>query len=302
MSDPPELIAALVTLLGDPNPAVHGAARKRLLTLGPGAMAPLEQALEGVRDPETRGRIVGVLECLGALELDRRLEAFGRLPDEEMDLERGAALLASIAYPDHTAEELGRELDRLAEGLAPRLARCTTLSTRLDCLCHHLYVEHRLHGEPGDGNDPDDGLLHRVILRRHGLPIALAAITVLVGRRVGLPVYGVAMPCHYIAKAVEGGEEILFDPWSGGARLSRDHCAGLLGSWGIPFRDAYLEVASPRATLARMCRNLLRPYWRRGDHQRLGHVVRFLHALEGGEGATGCRCAGPAAGLRPQDA
>jgi len=290
MSDTTELIPALITLLGDPDPKVHGPVRQRLLTLRGDALPALERARTTSLCATTLARIDGVIDCIRALEIDRRLEAFTRLPEAEMDLERGCALLASIAYPDHTADALAATLDRLAIGLTARLARCTTLTERVEILCTHLFQDRRLRGDTVAGDDPDDGFLHRVIERRKGLPIALATITVLVGKRVGLPIHGVGMPCHYIVKAVEGDEEILFDPWTGGAPLTRAHCIGLLGSWGIPFQEAYLEVTSPHATLARMCRNLIRPYWQRGDHQHLGHVVRFLHGLEERDTMVPCRC------------
>ncbi len=290
MSDTTELIPALITLLGDPDPKVHGPVRQHLLTLRGEALPALERARETNGCPTTLARIDGVIGCIRALEIDNRLEAFARLPEAKMDLEHGCALLASIAYPDHTPDVLAAALDRLAVGLGPRLARCTNLAERVETLCIHLFQDHRLRGEAVAGDDPDDGFLHRVIERRKGLPIALATITVLVGRRVGLPIHGVGMPCHYIVKAVEGDEEILFDPWAGGTPLTRAHCIGLLGSWGIPFQEAYLEIDTAHATLARMCRNLIRPYWQRGDHQHLGHVVRFLHGLEEGGTATPCRC------------
>jgi len=290
MSDTTELIPALITLLGDPDPKVHGPVRQRLLTLRSDALPALEAARTTTSCAATVARIDGVIGCIRALEVDHHLESFARLPEREMELERGCALLASIAYPEYTEASLAAILDHLAVGLTARLARCTTLAERVEILCTHLFQDHRLRGDAVAGDDPDDGFLHRVIERRKGLPIALATITVLVGRRVGLPIYGVGMPCHYIVKAVEGEEEILFDPWGGGALLTRDHCIGLLGSWGIPFQERYLEVASPRATLARMCRNLIRPYWTRGDHQHLGHVVRFLHGLEEGGTVAPCRC------------
>ena len=290
MSDTTELIPALITLLGDPDPKVHQPVCQRLLAMRGDALPALETAREASWCSATVARIDGVIGCIRALEMDGRLESFAHLEDGEMDLERGCALLASIAYPDHTDAHLRDALDRLAVGLTARLARCATLTERVEILCTHLFQDHRLRGEAVAGDDPDDGFLHRVIERRKGLPIALSTITVLVGQRVGLPIYGVGMPCHYIAKAVEGDTEILFDPWSGGALLTRDQCAGLLGSWGIPFQDAYLEVASPRATLARMCRNLIRPYWEHDDHQHLGHVVRFLHGLEEGGPVAPCRC------------
>jgi len=290
MSDTTELIPALITLLGDPDPKVHRPVRQRLLSLRGDALPALEAARATSWCSSTMARIDGVIGCIQALEMDHHLESFARLPVGEIDLERGCALLGSIAYPEHTDAALAATLDQLAVGLTARLARCTTLTERVEILCTHLFEDHRLRGDVAAGDDPDDGFLHRVIERRKGLPIALSTITVLVGRRVGLPIYGVGMPCHYIVKAAEGDEEILFDPWSGGAPLTRAHCIGLLGSWGIPFQDAYLETTPARATLARMCRNLIRPYWERGDHQHLGHVVRFLHGLEEGVKVASCPC------------
>lgn len=285
MSVQPSLIAALITLLRDPEIKVHGPARHRLLELRKHALPALEVAYCKERHPEARTRIGGVIHCVHALEMDEELEAFARQDDADLDLEHGCFLLARVAYPDLTPDVIAVPLDGLAAALAPRLAGVTDPVERIAMLSRYLFVECGFHGHQVGCDDPDHSFLNRVLVRRKGLPISLSAVTILIARRLGLQICGVGMPGHYIVKyRTATGEDILFDPWDRGAIISRRHCAELVGSWGVVLADHHLDVTNDRATLQRMCRNLIKPFWRRNDHQRLGHVVRFLHMLEDGGG------------------
>ena len=289
MSAPPSLISALITLLRDPEIKVHGPARHKLLELRDRALPALQAAYRNERDPATRERIHGVLHCLHALEMDDELEAFALQDDADLELERGCILLAQVAYPDEAPDAITTGLDALAAAVAPRLAGVTEPLEHIEILSRFLFVECGFHGHQVGCDDPDHSFLNRVLERRKGLPISLSAVTILVARRIGLQICGVGMPGHYIVKyRIGSGDDILFDPWGGGAIISRHHCAELVGSWGVVLEDHHLDVISDRATLQRMCRNLIKPFWRRNDHQRLGHVVRFLHMLEDdGDGAAG---------------
>ena len=56
--------------------------------------------------------------------------------------------------------------------------------------------------------------------RRTGIPISLSAVTMAVGRRVGLEVHGVGLPGHFIVKIVSEADEFFVDSFHGGRRLS----------------------------------------------------------------------------------
>jgi regulator of sirC expression with transglutaminase-like and TPR domain len=285
MSDQTELIAALITLLRDPEIKVHGPARHKLLELRKEILPALEAARRGERNPEARARIEGVIYCVHALEIDDHLEEFARQDDAHLDLETGCLVLARVAYPGLQASALSVPLDAMAEELGRRLHGDMEPLAQIEALSRYLFIDRGFHGHQVGCDDPDHSFLNRVLERRKGLPIALAVVTTLVARRLGLPIAGVGMPGHYIVKYVmDGADDVLIDPWGGGAVVSRQHCAELLGSWGVVLEDHHLEVTSDRATLQRMCRNLIKPFFHRHDHQRLGHVVRFLHILEEGGG------------------
>lgn len=54
-------------------------------------------------------------------------------------------------------------------------------------------------GSAADYDRLDSSLLDRVLVRRRGLPILLSVVWVEVARRAGAPVYGVALPGHFVA-------------------------------------------------------------------------------------------------------
>lgn len=79
-----------------------------------------------------------------------------------------------------------------------------------------------LAGFTGDAHDYADlrsSLLHEVLRRRAGLPILLSVVWVEVGRRCGIPAYGIGLPGHFVARVGEGAGEEYVDPFAGGAVL-----------------------------------------------------------------------------------
>lgn len=187
-------------------------------------------------------------------------------PDPEVDLARGALLIAAAGRPHVDATAACAELDRLAalvsrsgipaadRGGAPDLDR---LAVQLDRLNLVLYRAAGFRAPaPGAGSLPSHSLLDMVLTSRVGLPISLAIVQLEVARRMDLPLHGVGLPGHFI---VGGPGGLLLDPAGGGRRLTRDDCQTLirrsLGTSG-QLTEGMLRPASRRAILARVLRNL----------------------------------------------
>src|SRR5262249_10855889 len=104
-------------------------------------------------------------------------------------------------------------------------------------------------------------------------------VAIAVGERVGLRVVGVGLPGHFIAKAVDDGCEILFDPFHGGRVLAPDECEVLVEKvTGVSFRATAgaLEALPVALIVRRMLTNLKAVYLRDGD---FGRAVRVLERL-----------------------
>jgi regulator of sirC expression with transglutaminase-like and TPR domain len=203
-------------------------------------------------------------------------------PDYPVDLARVALLIARDAYAQMNPRAYLRRLDRLAEQLQPRLRG--SLASRTAELSTFLFEECGFAGNTQHYYDPRNSYLNKVLDRQVGLPISLSLVAIAVGTRAGLPVAGVALPGHFVAKVIgKHGDEILFDPFNGGQFLDPDACETLVGAiTGRPFEATpeALAATSPGAFVLRMLNNLKTAYLADRSYIRAARVtVRLCQLL-----------------------
>jgi regulator of sirC expression with transglutaminase-like and TPR domain len=176
---------------------------------------------------------------------------------ERPDLSMLCLLLAAAG--DSALDEAGidaaqMELDRLA-GLLPYRPggpRAWAEATR-DLLGGRLGFR----GTAGDYRLLESSLLHEVLRRRRGLPILLSVVWMEVARRAGAPVYGVALPGHFVVGFGTAGERVLADPFDGGRVLTgMDAELLVVGSTGAPLDPSVLTPAAPGEVVLRILNNI----------------------------------------------
>jgi regulator of sirC expression with transglutaminase-like and TPR domain len=215
------------------------------------------------------------------MKLSSALSTLSVDPNHPVDLARVALLIARDAYSRMTPWVYLNRLDRLADQLRPRLTG--SLIHRTAELSTFLFEECGFSGNTEHYYDPRNSYLNKVLDRQVGLPISLSLIAIAVGNRAGLPVVGVALPGHFVAKAIgEDGDEVVFDPFNGGQFLDTDGCEAIVTAiTGRPFEvtPAALAATSPGAIVHRMLNNLKTAYIADRSHLRAARVVRRLIQL-----------------------
>ena len=169
------------------------------------------------------------------------------------------------------------ELDRLA-GLLP-YAATRTPEQWARVLEELLGAKLGFRGGPDDYRQLDSSLLQSVLRKRRGLPILLSVVWMEVARRAGAPVYGVALPGHFIVGFGDpSGEHTLADPFNGGRLLSSGDLELLVaGATGArtPVSEAMLRAAGPLEIVLRILNNI-----RAWAAARPEHSATALWALE----------------------
>jgi regulator of sirC expression with transglutaminase-like and TPR domain len=215
------------------------------------------------------------------MTFDEALRRLAENPNAPLDVAELALLLARDEYPDLDVEAALGELSAMA-----REARAYVrgnLDARVAGLCRYLFHEMGFRGNTQDYYDPRNSYLNDVLDRRTGLPITLSVVAIAVGVRAGLNVAGVGLPGHFVAKAVEGGRHVLFDPFHGGRVLTETDCENLVRhTTGGEFRVTAeaLRAVAPGALLGRMLLNLKGVYTRQGDFGRAVRVILRLRQLD----------------------
>lgn len=216
--------------------------------------------------------------------MDPRFETLAKLPDNEIDLARGALLIAADAYPDLVVEDWIARLDELGQGAAERMPVGADWTSQLSVLNRFLFRDEGFTGSEAEIFDPRDSFLNEVLTRKSGIPITLSLVYLEVGRRAGLDLQGVSFPGHFLVKMDVPGGEVVIDPYNGGIPLTIEQLeARLANLYPEPPRPELAEMlvgADNRAILARILRNLKTWYLHQSDWMRALSALDHMLLLE----------------------
>ncbi|HEX2056494.1 MAG TPA: transglutaminase-like domain-containing protein [Nitrospiraceae bacterium] len=270
-------IRALIRLLSDEDERIVKTISGRLIDFGDSAVPLLQEA--EIEQPDMADRIATILEEIRGSRLEEELADLVRQPGAEMDLETGAFLLARYAYPSIDVTVYERQLDEMARELRGQIGSRVSGEETVKALNRYLFTEQGFKGNTKNYYELENSYLNRVMERRTGIPISLSAVYLLVGKRLGLPVYGIGMPGHFLVKYESERYKIFIDCFNGGALLTERNCARFLTEAGYGFEERYLQKSPTRAILTRMIKNLLAIYSKLDDTLKKARLMRFMGIL-----------------------
>ncbi|MBM4121069.1 MAG: hypothetical protein FJ249_00530 [Nitrospira sp.] len=283
-------IRALIKLLSDENERIVKTISGKLVEIGDSAVPLLQEA--EIEQPEMARRIEEVLDEIRGSRLQEELRDLAARPDDRIDLEAGAFLIARYAYPSLEARIYTRQLDAMAAEVRDRMGPRVSGEETVKTLGRYLFAEQGFRGNTKNYYEADNSYLNRVLERRTGIPISLSVIYLLVARRLRLPVAGIGMPGHFLVKFDSERYKIFIDCFNGGALLTEKDCARFLTQAGYGFEEKYLQKSSTRAILVRIVKNLIAIYQKLDDPVKGARLGRFIEALEGPTGGSQEQCQG----------
>jgi len=221
------------------------------------------------------------------------------------DLAAAALLIAHVEYPELDAGHYLDQIDAIGREARRRLAIATPPAdtphnvdadryAKVIALNGYLFDELHFAGNEADYEDPRNSFLNEVLDRRTGIPITLSLLYMEVARRAGLPVEGVNFPGHFLLRcrarqSLPYAEDLIIDPFHGGALLSRDLLERRSGVRDqeqdedgdpVPFEVRRLPPATKPQILSRMLVNLKRVYVGMQSFPQARDVTDLLIAVD----------------------
>lgn len=229
----------------------------------------MEKAGQRLREAAERVRITQILNQLAYLLNNQQKK-------EEETLLKSALLVAHLDNPDFQLSHYIKRVDRLANRISEHFPASATSRERLDILIDQMFVQQGYHGSMLDFHHRANSYLNEVIDDREGLPISLSLLLVELGKRIDLPIAGLATPSHFLAiykEPDQGIEEAILIDAFGGRIISLEEANELTNS---KLTDKDFEPASEKQIISRILSNLLRSAeWERDSDASL----RYLDAL-----------------------
>ncbi len=276
---PENKIRALIRLLSDEDDRIVQTISGRLIDIGPSAVPLLQEA--EIEQPEMADRIASVLEEIRGGKLEDELTNLAHLSGEAMCLETSSFLIARYAYPTLDVAHYRERLDTMASEVRARIGCRASGEEAVNALNRYLFTEQGFKGNTKNYYEVENSYLNCVMDRRVGIPISLSAVYLFLGQRLGLPVFGIGMPGHFLVKYESDRYKIFIDCFNGGALLTEKNCARFLTEAGYGFDDKYLQKSPVRAILSRMVKNLAAIYSKSGDTVKTERLTKFIEILGG---------------------
>ena len=193
-------------------------------------------------------------------------------------LDRVLTVIASTDDPDNapSEDEVIQHLDGLADG-------CPADSGP-DEVLDYVYGTLNFTGDMADYYSPENSLIHRVLERRRGIPLTLAAVACEIARRRAIDLRPIGMPGHILLG--EGPEPSQwYDPFNRGARLGLDDCRLLFARFHPveAFAPSMLNPIGVEAVAIRTLNNLRIAYAKRGQATRTIPVLELRAGMDSAE-------------------
>jgi len=282
-AQPDSELRSLFSLLDDPDEKIGEAVTERIRSRGLSAIAPLNAFMEHTNDPLalSRANRISLEFTTDILTSEFETLSLNLAEGKRTAFEDGVYLIARYGNPELDVEHVRSEIDGFAQMLNYRISSLSSALEVLDEVNHFFFEELRFRGNQAKFMEPENSYIDRVVERRTGIPISLAAVYLLVVRsRLGLPFSGASAPGHFLVR-YDGlrAEPLFIDAFNGGVLLRERDIKHYLDSSGLPFNRQFLEPSPPRAILLRMIRNLIIVFNEHGNIPARTAFERFMRTL-----------------------
>jgi regulator of sirC expression with transglutaminase-like and TPR domain len=249
---------ALLRLLDDPDDTVAQAVQKKLGEYGGNVVPHLRMLLENDNSVFTRRNCELIIHEFqkNALATLQNSIISEQMSGNDISLEQAVILLSKFGYPETNGAAISKQLDEIALDAHRNFIRTSTTNdlTLLMSLNDSFFEQSGFRGATPDYK-PEHSYFYSLLRSHVGIPISLSAAYMLVAERIGIELYGIGMPLHFLA--FHPILRVYIDVFNFGVFISREDCKHFISKSNFDFNDSMLEKVSNYTMVIRMMRNLI---------------------------------------------
>ena len=198
---------------------------------------------------------------------------------EQIPLDQALLSIAQDEDPSANESALHR-LDAMAAQI--HIPNPNDLLDSISRLNHYFFQEHRFSGDQEDYYNPQNSLIHKVIERKKGLPILLSIVYMEIARRLGIELYGIGFPRHFLIQPANSDSGTFYiDTFDNGNILLKGDLLDWHQQWEIDVPiETCVEPNSNRVIILRVCHNLFYAHNRLQNNEGMLRSIERLMILE----------------------
>lgn len=285
-------VIALITLLDDPDDGIYSEVKNRFIILGPPAIPHLETAWENSFDALMQKRIEGIIHTIQFKALQNALKFWSE--NEQDDLFKGCAIIARYQYPDLDENKLKKQLHQIKQDVWLELHDDLTAIEKVKIINHILFEVHQFGGNITNYHAPQNSFINVVLETKKGNPVMLSVIYTLVCKELGIPIYGVNLPQHFVlayvndfANLIDPSDKTLSDnilfyvnPFSKGLIFNRGDVDAFIKQLKVEAETKHYLPCSNLDIIKRILNNLIYSFDKMGYAEKVQELKELEKNLE----------------------
>lgn len=281
-------VNALIDLLDDPDVDIFNNVKDRLMSYGEEVIPELESAWEASFNNLVQNRIEDIIHNIQFTNIRTKLEAWAEKVDP--NLLEGAILIAKYQYPDVDEERIINKIEVIKRDIWLELNPNLTALEKVRVMNHIIFEIHGYSGNTANFHAPQNSYLNNVLESKKGNPLSLSILYSVIAQSLGLPVYGVNLPEHFILAYKDEFEDlgleehpygVLFyiNTFSKGTVFGKREIDTFLKQINMQPLDMFYSPCTNVDIIRRMLRNLIAAYEKLGYPEKVQDLEQLILAL-----------------------
>lgn len=276
------IVGQLVSLLEDSDETVTNQVEKRFLSFGIDVIGHLEDLMLNETSDVIQSKCSSIIQSLRLLPLQRltSLIMTSITDEEEFDLEEALYLLSQFKYPRISHEEVFSHIGVIADEVQTLLDELQVQNnlTQLMMLNQVFFEQRQFRAASNDFYSPENTYLASMLQSKQGIPISLSVLYMIIANRVGIDIYGIGMPLHFVV--YNPSLNIYIDVFNTGVFLSEAECKKFIVNSGFQFEPYMLERATNVSIIVRTARNLVHAHKKHNQEWEAKVLEGFIEDLQ----------------------
>lgn len=276
-------VKALISLLDDSDKEVYIHIEERLVSLGRDVIPLLEDAWSHAFDALLQHRIEHIVH---KIQFDTLLEDIKLwIHTGDHDLLAGAILVAKYQYPDLDRDKLEQQVAAIKKEIWLELNENLTALEIVNIFNHIFFTVHNFSGNTANYHAPQNSFVNIVIESKKGNPLALSIVYMSIAQSLGLPIYGVNLPEHFVLAYLGNDDNDMVDmsrvlfyinAFSKGSVFGKSDIDQFIKRLNLDPQSSYYLPCSNRDMILRMIRNLSFSYQKLGDTDKVDELAQMI--------------------------
>ncbi len=279
---------ALMRLLDEPNKEMYASIRKSIIKEGKNIKDHLKEHALLCLDDIVLNRITDILSVINYNFISNELKLWVEMNGTNLFL--GTSIIAQYRYPDIDMDKTKKILKDIEQDVWLEINESLSLLEKIRVLNHVLFDVYKFRPNIKDFYNPSNSYISDVIKNRTGNPVLLSIVYMIIAQNIGLPIYGINLPEHFICVMLNEGEskmdiipqgEPLFyiNPFNFGAAFSKNKINDFLMNNNIEYIDEHTSVCNNIDIVKRILNNLSYSYKEFKDEERFNDIEKLKNIL-----------------------